>query len=800
MGSRQRGEWLTDGGKGHVSLISLLPSQHDDSLSSTLREVSSLEAQLSKDQKKAESASGGKKANQADQAVADTERTLKQTLELWEAEAPFAFEAYQRIDSQRLNQMKEVITKFETARSDAAQRLMASTEQSMQVVLNFDPQTDMQEFALRNATARRGGLSSTSAAAPVTPSRSSATGGTQPSSGLTRRSSQGASAFLRRNTSNNTQGTNNTTPVGQSNGVNEFGGPSSASIHSTERGGGVADQSTPSRTSGGGTLKNALKRFGRGRSNKNPGDMQTVYGSLPEGPESTSMDPPSSAGARGGRAFNERTSIDSRSDAGGLMNSGTAAAGAGAAGGAALAGSLMAPLAPTRLGGSSSPTSGMMAKPRIDSEGFSIPPPDRKPWETADVNASPGLMDDGDETRDIMFANSPAKMTGMSIAQRPIAEDNEQEQAALERMRSTLLTARSPTLGPQRRNTARRDRRDVRNTTYNNSLTLDDGSSSNNNSRSNTIFGQNSSSSPITPSSPPSAFNMGSMPTMGAGKTQSIHSVGSMSQIGNQALDMGNISPGLNAGITERVNVVFSGREISKIMIVGEVTVSAKDVTATGPLHLRMEAFEQLEKAAPNPAFVTAVEGGSASAGEYILDVAALLAQGSNGTIAKATLLKYQLYISPNRWKEYAPLSLSSQWRCEDHQTSILINLTPNNELKFNSSNTLASIQDVTISVDITSPIVTNIMSKPTATYSTEQKKLYWKLPEAISLNSEIPSKALARFQVDQKSEIRTVDVRWRIPGLTLSNLGLSIVDSQNGLSFGEVTRQTISGKYLATP
>lgn len=777
--------------------------EHDDSLTSTLREISTLENQLTKDQKKAEGASG-KKASQASQAVVETERNLRQTMELWETEAPFAFEAYQRVDTQRLNLMKEVITKFETARSDAAQRLMSSTEQSMQVVLNFDPQIDMQEFALRNATTR-GNTFTSSSAAPSTPSRNTAAATTAPpSSGLARRTSLGASTLLRRNTSSSN--TNSTAPpVGQNNGLNEFGGreqPSSASIHSTERGGhppSASDLNTPSRSSGGGgTLKNALRRFGRGRSNKSPSDMQTVYGSLPEGPEATSMEPPSSS-SRGQRLPEEQRSLDSRSDTGAFNTSAkvAAAAAVGVGAGGAMTGSLMAPLAPTRLPSSSTPASIISSKPRVDAEGFSIPPPDRKPWEVTPVNQSPGLLED-DEERDTMFPNASGKMTGMSIAQRPItAESSDQEQAALERMRSTLLTARSPNLGPQRRNTARRDRRDVRNSTFNNSsMNMDDGS----NSRSST-FGIPNSSSPITASSP-NVFAPVVTSTTGNGKAQSIASMGSMSQIGNQTLDPSNLQQGLNASITERVNVVFSGREISKIMVVGEVSVSARDLASTGPLHLRMEAFEQLEKAAPNPAFLKPIEGGSGQAGEYTLDVAALQAQ-SQGSASKATLLKYQVFLSPTKWNEYAPLLVNSQWRCEDHQTSILINLMPNAELRSSTatSSLATSIEDVAISVDVTSPTVSNIMSKPNASYSSEQKKLFWKMADPLSLSSDaLPSKALARFQVDHKSDIRPVEVRWRIPGLTLSNLGLSIVDSSSSVTLGQVSRQLISGKYLASP
>lgn len=714
---------------------------------------------MAKDQKRVEGASS-KKASQAAQKASETERSLKQTMDVWDTEAPFAFEAYQRIDEQRLNLMKEVITKFETARSDAAQRLMASTEQSMQVVLSFDPQTDMQEFALRNGSARGGSTSSFVApGAPATPTTR-----------LNRKNSVAAGTYLGRSS----------TPA-QTNGVNEFGGvgqSSSASVHSTDRSGtvqGTSEQGTPSRSTGGGsTLKSALTRFGRGRSNRNANDTQTIYGTLPEGPEAAPMKPPSVKRAEPG----ERRSFDSYSDVGGRFAPSSAAAGGAGAG--AVAGSLMAPLAPSRYGSGSTPAAQQSA-PRVDAEGFSIPPPDRKPWEMGDTQASPSLMDD--EERETMTELGQAKMTGMSIAQKPIAEDAEQDQAALERMRSTLLTARSPAAGPQRRNTGRRDRRDVRNTTYNPSLNLDDGGLN----RAST-FGVGQADSPIAPQS---AFT--GTPGTGAERSQSIVSSGSMSQMGNVSLDANSLSPGLHATITERVNVLFSGHEISKMMVVGEVTVSVRELAAKGPVHLRIEAFEQLEKAAPNPAYLKPVGGNTEKAGEYLMDVGAILSQGGR----KATLLKYQLHVSPNRWKEYAPLNVTAQWRCEERQTSILVNYSTNSEAKTSLASSTAAIQDVSLSVDVTSPTVSNMMSKPSAVYSSEQKKLFWRLTEPVT---NTPNKVLARFHVDQASQVCPIEVRWRLPGLTLSALDLSIVDPQSGVAFGQINRQTMSGKYMASP
>ncbi|PWN34900.1 uncharacterized protein FA14DRAFT_160311 [Meira miltonrushii] len=748
--------------------------EHDDNLAGTLKEISTLESQLAKDQKKVEAASA-KKAQQAQQKVQETERSLRQTMELWETEAPFSFEAYQRIDASRLELMKEVVAKFETAQSDAATRLMQMTEQSMQVALNFEPQTDMQEFVLKNGTAK-GALGRPTNGRGNRAAEDSLQGG-----GTVRQGN--ANAYP-------TSTITPSAPINQqsSNGVSEFGRavqPSSASLRSVDRPESREQTNTPSK-SGGSTLKSALTRFGRGKSNKNANEAASSnYGTLSEGP--SSMAPPS--GARGMQRAESQRSLDSRSDADTS---------------AALPGSLMAPMAPTTLSSANTPSRIPAAPPQIDAEGFTIPPAnrDRKPWEnenTADVSSPSNLMDDDTST----FSdpnNAASKVAAMSITQQPILEDEASDQAALERMRSTLLTARSPAMPPQRRNTTRRDRRDVRNTTYN--PMMEDGAGN----RISTFGLSNFTGSPAQTSSP-SAF-VGT-PGTGPERSQSIVSSGSASNVGNATLDSiasaGPIASGLNGQITERVNVVTNGRTVSKIMVVGEVSISVRDIPASAPVHLRIDDFEQLEKAAANPQFLKELSG---KPGEYTLDLGAIARySGGAGGVAgsgRAAVLKYQLHVPQHKAEQYVPLNISPQWRCEDNQTSILINYSSNSESRLVSAAQPvggANIQDITMSVDITSSNVSNIMSKPNATYSADQKKLLWRLNEPLPVigGSSAAQKALARFQVGNKSEIKPIEVRWKIPGLSVSSLGLSLMQSDS-VSFASISRQIVSGKYVAHP
>ncbi|PWN48155.1 hypothetical protein IE53DRAFT_319927 [Violaceomyces palustris] len=757
--------------------------EHDDSLGNTIKEISSLETQMAKDQKKVEGASA-KKAAQAQAKLQETERALSQTMDLWEAEAPFAFEAYQKVDSSRLELLKECVAKFETAQSDAAQRLMQISERTLQECLNFDAQADMQEFILKNGVASTGARNGRPSAAPIR--RGSLAG----QSSLEERSNSG---------------------IGRTNGSNNDFATSTTSIHSGDR---TIGESTPSRSGGGGsTLKSAFSRIGRGRSGKDSSSTGTLYGSLPSEPSRNGMSSSSAGVNRPGTAASSirPSELDVvGEDSVASISTNASAPGSGASG-------LMAPLTPSNVSSNrlaaAPPLQSSSTAPQVDSEGFSIPPPDRKPWELGGNTSLTKDDDDQEEIADSSLASSSGvltpKVSGMNISNQPISEDSEKEKAALEKMRMTLGA-------PQRRATTRRDRRDVRNTTYNPGMGLGE-------DRPMSQFGMlnTATSSPgmSLPSSPITASGFGTsksafvgQPGVGEHRTRSIASISSS--------HLGGINPfettasGLRASLTERVNVIFQSREPAKVMVVGELSISVKDIDTSKPLHLRLDAFEQLEKAAPNPAFLSQLAG---RPGEYKLDVAALAAQGgptiSAGSGGTAVILKYQLHVSESRKAQYVPVNVHAQWRCEENQTSFLLNYQVNPESKIvtafgkeDGTGTPASVSDLSFLVSIQPSNVLNVMTKPTGVWSSENKSMYWKLNESLSLTADpsSSSKLLARFQVDAASTPQPVMVKWKIVGRTVSDLGVSVIDDSGtgpneSIKFEEVARSCVSGKYICS-
>lgn len=765
--------------------------QHDDGLSSTLKELQLLEQQLAKDQRKVEGASA-KKAGSAQAKVVETQRSLEQTTQIWETEAPFAFESYQKMDTQRLNLMKEVVTRFETMQSDAAQRLMSITENTLQSVLNFDPESEMQEFMLRNGKAGAVGSGASARGPASQPPDAAAGAAAAPPARPSVNTPTRRGTMLQRNGSTASSLRPNTAPRSATNGSNaEFGaGTSSASTRSS-----FDQQRTATSRAGGATstLKSALGRFGRNKSKQTGGDdaANTTYGSLADGPPRMSTEGRGSGRANGNASDDEDDAplsdvLASRREGAGLMQ----------------------PMVPTRASApppaSPAPAAATSEEPRasapqVDSEGFSIPPPDRKPWDEPSTSAM------GDESREEMadtaspLGSTQRGMGNMNISSGPVGiNDSTQDKAALERVRSTLLGS-----APARRNTTRRDRRDVRNTVYNPMASVG-GTNGGNGGAGAALGGEAAATSQVGGLSPQptggsTSFAAPMSPTFtggGVGAGAASMQSGAMGGSGTNPFEAATGTPGLRAYINETVNAILTPSGVARVMIVGEVSISGKDLPSSGPLHLRVEAFEQLEKAAPNPGFLTAVPS---QPGEYQLDVAAL--QRVADTLPQgATILKYQLHVSPSRLAEYVPLNVDARWRLEPHQTSFLLNYSRNDSVRLSEASSGSgawSLQDLAVVTPVGPTPVTSVMSKPEGNWDADAKQLSWTLSESDLAAGAGSGKLLARFQVDGQGNPQPVQIRWRLPGQTMSSLGLSVAGA-SGIAFDEVVRQTVSGKYVA--
>jgi uncharacterized phage infection (PIP) family protein YhgE len=114
-------------------------------------------ANLAKDLEEAQDKSDklnkkGGKANTAkvDAATAKLEAATQQ----WESQAPFVFESLQAFDESRINQLRDLLTQYQTHESDQAQRTLDNAAVTLSLVLEVSTEKEIQNFSQKIVTGR----------------------------------------------------------------------------------------------------------------------------------------------------------------------------------------------------------------------------------------------------------------------------------------------------------------------------------------------------------------------------------------------------------------------------------------------------------------------------------------------------------------------------------------------------------------------------------------------------------------------------------------------------------------------
>lgn len=414
----------------------------------------------------------------------------------------------------------------------------------------------------------------------------------------------------------------------------------------------------------------------------------------------------------------------------------------------------------------------------VDPDGFSVPPRDRgqAPWERQ--QKARDLLDDDDDEEDgiteLPTSASPGmesppttttptggKFSSLSLAPQPIIEESEAERAAaLAKMQSTLLSSApsggsggSGGGGPSRRATLRA-RRDVRNTMF---TALD--------------------------------------------RVEDEASLGQVVRAQKESL-VSREGGGLSAAFTECVSVHMRQGEVERAVVTGDVSLALKDVErASGTLHIRLDAFEQLDKVAPNPRYLTQYPN---TPGEYLLDLAALAHASSSSTTGKApTLFKYQVHIGDGRATEFAPLEITPQWKPMPGETRLVLLYNANAGSRLAQRDLAASMVDLAVTVTLAAggANVTTVQAKPPGgTWSPEARAITWNLPPLSASSASGPGKIVARFitEAEEAAVPEPVVASFRVEGTLCTGLGVSVVDDTAGWTFESVKRAVVSGKYVA--
>ena len=352
-------------------------------------------------------------------------------------------------------------------------------------------------------------------------------------------------------------------------------------------------------------------------------------------------------------------------------------------------------------------------------------------------------------------APATSKFPSLALAPAPITESEADRAAALAKMQSTLQSGQ----GPKRASTMR-GRRDVRNTMFGALDRVDDEAS----------LGE------VVRKERQAAGEMVASPISVSGNPFETASPGT----------------GLRASFVETISAVIKSGSVQRAMITGEVSLTLKDATSLAsqpPLHIRLDAFEQLDKVAPNPRYLSQYPN---TPGEYLLDLGAL-AHASSGK--GPTLFKYQVHISEARAAEFTPLEITPQWKPMQGETRLVMTYRANPSSRL----VQARLTDLKLTVGLGGPEVTTVQAKPPGgTWSPEARQITWSLPD-LDLAQSTPGKIVARFITggEELGVPEPVTAHFKVDGTLSTGLGVSVVDASAGWTFEDVARATTSGKYV---
>ena len=280
--------------------------------------------------------------------------------------------------------------------------------------------------------------------------------------------------------------------------------------------------------------------------------------------------------------------------------------------------------------------------------------------------------------------------------------------------------------------------------------------------------------------------------------------------------------PGLNASIVETVSTSFSKGSVTRSLVVGEVALAYNQTTEFLDQQtdtIRLENFQELEKVAANPAFVTAVvsekgkarASGEDRAGEYSVTLSAIKRPAP--TIA----LKYQLHLDEANLSMYTPVLFTPAWQIQDTQASVIVVYAINPAFAKPSNTITLKNVVLTVALDTSADAgkAISAMMAPTAgaSFKRKQSLVVWRLPELI-VDSE-QKKLLARFiTTGLPPKAGNIEAKWELGNIVGSGLSVSTLAGEASDPFADESasagqarswnsipcaKKLVSGRYSAS-
>ncbi|CAK1366846.1 Suppressor of profilin deletion [Cercospora beticola] len=743
-------------------------------LTQIAKEIEKAQKAAEKLQGKGESADANKVAN----ASSDLENARAQ----WNSQAPFVFDNLQTLDETRLNQLRDALTQFVTLDVDQNEKSRGAGEQALNVLLNVEPADEIKMFAIKAANRRQSEVRHAHRASMFVPS-----------------SSSGAQQIP--------DDAPGSTPEPQKKGG--FKGLKRLGTVMSRRSSKQPQQLPTTEESP--ERKPKSSPFGRLGRNKNSYSMEPPQ----EEAESSSRRPTSS--------FRQGSEISEvpRTQESAMSSSQAPQLGPiphinGSGSGPTSATSALAPAFPSMVANGShqndladlEPPRAVQPppEPRRDNEGFSVPPQQLDPISQAQADAAE-LGDRQEPQFNVNIRNAPIQEEGAD--------------AALASMANKL--APPPT---QKRGGTIRGRRDNRNSAIVSTYGAPDGFSSD--TANSTTSLENQRSEPFAPApvatSPPAiapAVIQSPAPTSpqaaapvllqspsgafspaGAGQTafapfsppsepqspvqpsyaaplaaqhtgdnHSIRSGRSLQSSASYAQRHPELSsPGLSSSIIETVSARFENGQLASSSLIGEIALAYHpdaSVPSSGHETIRLENFGQLDKVAPNPAFIGQASGRE---GEYSVNLA---------NIAKTSVaFKYQ--VRGEAAQSQTPVLLTPAFKLDENLAMVIVSYALHPSFAALGSDSV-TLHNVTIALTLEGAKATSCQSKPVGTFSRDKNLIFWQLDEITLRPGGEANKLLAKFVTEGKPTGGYVEGRFEISGEQAQGLGSGLAVSVLG-------------------
>jgi len=227
--------------------------------------------------------------------------------------------------------------------------------------------------------------------------------------------------------------------------------------------------------------------------------------------------------------------------------------------------------------------------------------------------------------------------------------------------------------------------------------------------------------------------------------------------------------------ICERVNALWKGHELVKVMVVGEVRV-AVEAGAPAAAPLVLGGTDSLAQVRTRPGMCAM----TAEPGVYELDLGALARAG-----ASVAALEYEVHVPAELRTQCVPLLLEAQWRCEPQQSSLLFTHRTNPSFAAR-----ADIQGVSfhVRIPIETPVTGGVLAEPVADWDPDAQELVWQTQP-----DEAGARLAARFPLATQGAPQPVTAAWTVPECLLSRVEVRHAPLAP-------TRTLVSGKYFVQP